>query len=79
MPEFDWQSAATWLCLATAVLVLARRAVRLLAGRHAGGCGDGGCDRCAGDETSSTAIAEQPIVQLDISTPADPDVDRTRS
>ena len=64
MQGWDWQLTVALVCVAAAVFVLARRAIRLLQNRRAGRCGCGGCGTCLFGESSRWTVKRKPLVPV---------------
>jgi len=59
----NWQLILALVCVAAAVILLIRRAVRLWTGRS--GCESGGCQDCPSHDADSQGIVRKELVSLD--------------
>jgi len=62
----NWQTWVALACVAWAVVMIVRRASRLVRSGGEGACGSGGCGSCPSEsESASTGLRERPLVTLD--------------
>lgn len=64
MPEIGWQLAITLLIVATAAVVVLRRAAALFRGKSAGGS----CSGCSGADAGAANLRVKPLVSLEMPT-----------
>jgi len=63
----NWQPILALVCVAGAVILLIRRAVRLWTGRSGCGCDSGGCEDCPSSGLESQGVVRKELVSLESS------------
>lgn len=65
---WDWQAIAALLCVAGALVLLIRRAIRLAVRPDRAGCGGGTCSKCP-SASPANGPTTRPLITLDLAPP----------